>query len=405
MNPPAGKASRARIRALLFGLLAVALILEGLSLAGRLDRDPPVLQWQYSDPGRPVHGQLVFDVAAFDARPGLSRLAYQVDGGPHQDIGANPSQQGIYSFTLDSTTLDDGPHTIAVIARDRALLRNTATATLELTMDNTPPEVSLVSGPSPTAQGGALAIRIQSNEELGPSAVTIGDRQVAFYAAGEGRYRALVGVGVDEDPGPAELTILTADRAGNGITRAAELEIRAVDWPKGGYITLSPAQERAQKDRSKGQGANDKRGAAYDRRVPEQLWQGPLQVPSAGRFTSPFGKFREYSTGVKRHHKGLDIAAPLGTPIHAAADGIVTLAEELAIYGNAVILAHGHGVSTSYNHLQTIEVEVGQRVEQGERIATMGSTGQSTGSHLHWGMVVGGVAVDPELWLEETLGE
>ena len=405
MTVPQGKTSRTRFRILLFSVLAGALLLEGLSLTGRLDRDAPLLQWQYSDPGRPIHGQLVFDVAAFDSRPGLSRLEFRVDDGPRQEVVANPIQTGIFSFTLDTTSLADGPHTIAVTARDRSLLRNAATETLELQLDNTPPQVTLAAPPAPTAQGGALAICLLSSEELGPSAVQIGDRQVAFYSVGDGRYRALVGLGVDEEAGATALTILAADRAGNGITLEENLEIRPVDWPRGGYITLTPAQEKTQKDRSKGQGANDRRGDAYGRRVDAQLWTGTLQVPAAGSFTSPFGKFREYSSGIKRHHKGLDIANALGTPIHASADGIVTLAEELAIYGNAVILAHGHGVSTSYNHLQNIEVEVGQRVQQGDRIATMGSTGQSTGSHLHWGMVVGGVAVDPVPWTESTLGE
>jgi murein DD-endopeptidase MepM/ murein hydrolase activator NlpD len=84
--------------------------------------------------------------------------------------------------------------------------------------------------------------------------------------------------------------------------------------------------------------------------------------------------------------------------VKAPAGGIVTLAEELHIYGNAVIVKHGPRVSSSYNHLSTIGVAVGDVVEAGDVVGEVGSTGQSTGPHLHWGMVVGGVAVDAEQW-------
>ena len=116
--------------------------------------------------------------------------------------------------------------------------------------------------------------------------------------------------------------------------------------------------------------------------------------------TSPFGKYREYNTGVRRHHYGTDIANVIGTPIYASNRGTVTLADMLHLYGNAVILNHGQGVSSSYNHLSKIQVKVGERVEKGQRIGLMGATGQATGSHLHWGMVVNGVAVAPEEWTE-----
>ena len=83
---------------------------------------------------------------------------------------------------------------------------------------------------------------------------------------------------------------------------------------------------------------------------------------------------------------------------------MVTLAEELHIYGKVVILSHGQQVSSSYNHLHTIEVEVGDHVERGQVIGRMGSTGQSTGSHLHWGMVANGIAVDPAEWMTSDFG-
>ena len=84
----------------------------------------------------------------------------------------------------------------------------------------------------------------------------------------------------------------------------------------------------------------------------------------------------------------------------AAAAGTVMVANEQAIFGNVVIVNHGHQVATSYNHLDSVAVEIGDQVEPGDVLGTLGSTGQSTGPHLHWGLEVGVVAVDPSEWLE-----
>ena len=144
--------------------------------------------------------------------------------------------------------------------------------------------------------------------------------------------------------------------------------------------------------------ANEARWAAYMQDLGLPLVEGVFVKPVEGRITSRFGKVRRYNTGVVRHHLGTDMKGRLGTPVVAAHAGTVTLAEELHIYGNAVILKHGPNVSTSYNHLSQITVDVGQEVTQGMMIGRVGSTGQSTGPHLHWGMEVGGTAVAPEEW-------
>lgn len=117
--------------------------------------------------------------------------------------------------------------------------------------------------------------------------------------------------------------------------------------------------------------------------------------PTSGVVTSRFGS-RWGST-----HKGLDIGAPKGTPIKAAAAGTVTVAQYgySGGYGNYVILSHGNGVQTVYAHCNTLNVTVGQKVSQGELIATVGNTGRSTGNHLHLEIRVNGVAQNPQNYL------
>ncbi|HXF97814.1 MAG TPA: M23 family metallopeptidase, partial [Gaiellaceae bacterium] len=100
-----------------------------------------------------------------------------------------------------------------------------------------------------------------------------------------------------------------------------------------------------------------------------------------------------------RMHEGIDIAASTGTPIRAAAAGTVIHAGWLGGYGNLVVLDHGNGLATAYAHASAILVSVGQRVAQGETIALVGSTGNSSGPHLHFEVRVNGAAVDPLAYL------
>ncbi len=130
----------------------------------------------------------------------------------------------------------------------------------------------------------------------------------------------------------------------------------------------------------------------------DQLWEGAFLLPVTGPVVSPYGVLSIYQGQVWGFHRGVDIAVPAGTPVHAANGGIVRLAETLPLSGNAILLDHGRGVVSSYLHLSAIQVHVGQRVEKGEVIGAVGATGLALGPHLHWGLQVNGVHVDPLPW-------
>ena len=124
-------------------------------------------------------------------------------------------------------------------------------------------------------------------------------------------------------------------------------------------------------------------------------------VPDSQRVTSQFGTRTHPITGKRHTHSGLDIGAPSGTTIVAAASGEVILAQWYGGYGNCVIIEHKDGFRTLYAHIRSggIKVKVGDIVSAGEKIAEVGSTGNSTGNHLHFGVYVNNVAVDPEPYL------
>lgn len=120
------------------------------------------------------------------------------------------------------------------------------------------------------------------------------------------------------------------------------------------------------------------------------------------RLTSDFGSRSDPFTGRRRMHQGIDIPGPIGTPIYATADGIVSRAEWANGYGNLVEINHGNGLQTRYGHMSKLIAQPNQRVVRGQLIGLMGSTGRSTGSHLHYEVRIAGAAVNPVPYLEGT---
>ena len=137
--------------------------------------------------------------------------------------------------------------------------------------------------------------------------------------------------------------------------------------------------------------------------TPRKSWNSALSLPAAAGMNALFGTLRSYNGGpFDRYHSGVDFAGAPGTAIQAAADGQVVMVDRLHIRGNTVMIDHGWGVFTVYAHQQETLVELGAAVLSGQVIGTVGSTGRSTGPHLHWEVWINGVNVDPLQWVQET---
>lgn len=129
---------------------------------------------------------------------------------------------------------------------------------------------------------------------------------------------------------------------------------------------------------------------------------GPNLWPVAGVLTSSFGQRIDPFGGEGAFHRGVDISAPYGTPIIAAADGYVEQAEEMNGYGRCVVLDHGRGVSTIYGHMSAFRVTVGQTVQRGDIIGFVGMSGRSTGAHVHYEVRLHGTPVNPYTYLRQA---
>ena len=131
----------------------------------------------------------------------------------------------------------------------------------------------------------------------------------------------------------------------------------------------------------------------------------PSLWPVEGRLTSSFGERVDPFNGEGAFHSGIDISVPYGTPVHAAADGVVGYAQFMNGYGNLISLDHGHGVATRYGHLSGFAITCGQHVRRGQVIGYVGSTGRVTSPHLHYEVRIQGVPVNPYKYLRTTMAQ
>ncbi|TDK24938.1 M23 family metallopeptidase [Luteimonas aestuarii] len=205
------------------------------------------------------------------------------------------------------------------------------------------------------------------------------------------------GVGRNET-GPATVTVTRPD----GSRETARVAVTARDWPEQRINGVPPATvnpppaiaERIRREQARVTETRTRDDARADF-VQTFIW------PVEGRISGRFGRARVYNGQPGSPHSGMDIAAPTGTPVKAPAAGIVTFADgDLYLTGGTLLIDHGHGISSNFLHLSRIDVKVGDRVEQGQVVAAVGSTGRSTGPHLHWGMNWFDVRIDPQLVLE-----
>ncbi|HEX6988166.1 MAG TPA: M23 family metallopeptidase [Bacillota bacterium] len=252
--------------------------------------------------------------------------------------------------------------------------------------------------------GGIAALRLRHHPPAAGAQprVWLDDQPQAIWRAG-GHWLALIPVSYWIPPGP--LPVRFAWTLGDQILAEARFNLIVVDkaFPVdhlqvSGSLAARRSDDRLQADAVRTQ-------AARSRSAPEPLWDGPFAMPLGGRRSSEFGVIRMLNGTPTGRHSGLDLAAPEGTPVRAAATGRVVLADWLYVTGGTVIVDHGLGVFTSYAHLSRIAVTEGQRVRQGDVLGDVGATGFATGPHLHWSAWVGHTPVNPEDLLHPPLAD
>ena len=214
---------------------------------------------------------------------------------------------------------------------------------------------------------------------------------------------ALVGIDVQARPGPAVMTVKIVKRGGVLENVRKELLIAERKFPstklqlKSEYVT-PPASVQARIKREA-----DLMALALGVVTPEWLGDGPFVLPHRAPSWSNFGQRRLNNNVLQSLHTGLDLRVPLGEPIRATNAGRVAMASDLYMGGKTVVIDHGLGVFSMYGHMSELLVKRGEAVKKGQTVGLCGSTGRSTGPHLHWAFKIFGARVDPEAMLRLPL--
>lgn len=168
------------------------------------------------------------------------------------------------------------------------------------------------------------------------------------------------------------------------------------------YLTVTSQMESMRQDTKRIEADQVKIDAARANSKPEFIALSGFVQPIEGRLTTPFGYTRYINGKLDSSHMAIDLAAKEGTPIKAAGDGIVALADSLYLTGNAIYIDHGMGLFSQYAHLLELKVKAGDSVKKGDIIGLVGSTGFSTGPHLHFTFWAHNVPVNPNLFFGQT---
>ncbi len=252
--------------------------------------------------------------------------------------------------------------------------------------------------PAEVTQGQSSLLRITPNGGPLPAGLTAtaGEVTLALFPCplATGASCALVPVPLETAPGDLSIVLSW----GNGEARSTRTVALRVRKAKHHETRMNVDPDRVHPTPEEQKRIDEEKKeteAAYAHPIGLPVGHEPLTLPESGSVTSLFGNRRSFNGELKSVHMGEDLRAAMRTPIQAIGDGTVVLAKDMFYAGQVVILDHGGGIFSSYAHLSAILVKPGQTVKQGDRIGLSGATGRVTGPHLHWGMRINGIPVEP----------
>ena len=246
--------------------------------------------------------------------------------------------------------------------------------------------------PNAPQLGDTIAIFLNTENAESKPTVKVGQQEYPVFPLGD-RYRAFIPTSPLDKSGK-----ITVDIQGDGKTKHIGV------WLKNRSFPTQRVRLTGKANSSATQVEIDKVSAFKKLVTPKKLWQGKFARPNSASVSTVFGMRRYYNNvfADNYYHKGVDYAGSAGSAVVAPAAGTVKLigkeAEGFKVHGNTIGIDHGQGVLSLFLHLKDINVKEGDIVKPGQAIGTVGSTGASTGPHLHWGLYVHGVAVDPVPW-------
>ncbi|MCE5266205.1 MAG: M23 family metallopeptidase [Deltaproteobacteria bacterium] len=371
----------------------------------------------FSDAGRGL-ARTEVTIAQDNRSQGLSAVDYPETGIRRKAI----------TVVIDAAALKlhDGPAQLTVAATDHSLWKNRTTVTQPVTIDTLPPQIIQLNAQNHINPGGACVVAYRLSEAAARTGVQAGELFYPAYPvtlAGTAGYAAYFALPLDAVAGTPQIRITAQDRAGNetAIGIPALIQKRKFRSDKmvltESFLGQKMPEFQASVPELRGKTpieafvyvntllrADNLKTiqAACLKSEPRPLWQETFLRMKNAAPMALFGDRRTYFYDGKAVgesvHVGVDLASLVHAPIEAANNGIVRFSGPLGIYGNAVIIDHGMGLSTLYAHMSGIQVKPDQTVKRGEVIGLSGMTGLAGGDHLHFGVAIHGQFVDPREW-------
>jgi len=266
--------------------------------------------------------------------------------------------------------------------------------------------IKVIWDPARVRRGSVVMVKVQSPVRLMAAEAATGQDRFPLIEVEDGTYAAMVGIDVKlKDPSlPVDFALFPA-KGGPPYRIRADLKIKdRVSGAKpvqklslpSGMVDLSQKRVRQVREDTR------TLGDVLATRSRERYWKEGFLLPVQGRITTRFGTGRVLNGKPRSSHSGVDISGKKGKSVKGSNDGRVLLADDFYLSGKTVVVDHGWGVSTIYAHLDRIDVREGQDVKRGQVLGTVGSTGRSTGPHLHFGAFIRGSKVDPLKLIEIT---
>lgn len=343
-----------------------------------------------------------------------------------EEFGDKSPEQTV-SFNLKEAKLPEGAFELEIKTYDASLAGfgkgNSTTVTLPMRLDSQPPRIAVKTVPPSIRRGGSALILYTVSEDVNKTGVRVGDYFFPGHRQPNGAYACLF-------PFPYTMTttdfapeIMARDTAGNVtssrlLVNAQGRTFKADTVTVGDRMLNLKADELAalcpEKSATLDQYvcvnnvvrvSNDAKLLEMGRNTsPVFLWDGNFQRLPRSAVKANFGDFRTYMyNGQKideQTHTGLDLASVAHADVPAAQAGKVVFTDRLGIYGNMALVDHGLGLMTLYAHLTEFHVQAGDDVKAGQSIGLTGTTGMAVGDHVHFGVLVGGIPVNPIEWLD-----
>ncbi|HEY6026148.1 MAG TPA: M23 family metallopeptidase [Pseudolabrys sp.] len=420
------------VSAIIILLLVAGLAAAAYYLAPRFEREAPQITLPQAD----ALGLAPMELVVADRGAGLKSVSATLSmGGTELTLAseqfAQPLAEKKIALALPAKLagVKEGPAVLRVSARDASLWNffkgNETVVQKNLTIDVTPPTLELVADDRYVNFGGVGVIVYKASADTATSGIRLGKH---FFPGFPGQIKGhpdyfLAFFAHAYDVAPEEKALIVAtDKAGNSKEMPLIYELKDVKYKKS---TIAVSDNFLQnkvaillKDPGARQGTpkeifvavnhqlrkenEDKIAEVTSQATPTILWHGAFSQLSNSKVEANFADSRTYTYNGEpidtAFHLGYDLSVTKHYPIEAANSGKVVFAGDLGIYGNAVILDHGLGLHTLYGHMSSIDVKVGDSVQQRQILGKTGETGLAAGDHLHYGVYLDGVAILPVEW-------